>query len=164
MLLSENMTDLLNKQLAKEQENHFKYMAMASLSSKHNLVGFEKFFKSQAQGEREHYDKIYDYLSDKNANIKILSVNGTTYTGSDCLKDMKALADKFYEIEISTTKAFYDIYAEAQDEGDFGTAQFLFRYLIEEQVEEEALALNIKSEVGRCLDTGDLNAMDMRLR
>lgn len=164
MLLSSNMTGLLNKQLAKEQENHFKYMAMASLSSKHNLVGFEKFFLEQAKGEREHYDKIYKYMSDKNANIKILTANGTTYTGSECLKDMKALAEKFYETEISTTKALYDIYADAHDEGDFSTAQFLFQYLIEEQVEEEALALNFKAEVERCVDTVGLNLMDMRLR
>ncbi len=165
MLLSKKVTDLLNKQLVHEGKNHLKYMAMASYFSKCNLVGFEKFFKEQAKGEREHYDKIYDYMSDKNANIQIDTINGATVgDSSDCLAMCKSIAKQFYEIETSTTKALYDICDNARAESDYGTHQFLYQFLIPEQVEEEALALNIKAEIDRCVNTGDLNVMDNRLR
>lgn len=165
MLLSRNITELLNKQMTHEGENHLKYMAMASLCSKHNLVGFEKMFKGQANGERTHYDKVYSYMSDKNAQIEVGTLNSVNYkpTG-DCLADMQALAQKFYDLEVSTTKALYVIYQEALDEGDFGTTSFLSDHLIPEQVEEEAMALNIKSELSRCENYGDVNNMDARLK
>lgn len=165
MLLSKKVTDLLNKQLVHEGKNHLKYMAIASYFSKCNLVGFEKLFKEQAKGEREHYDKIYDYLSDKNASISIDTIAGASVGDStDCLSMSKSIAKQFYDIEIGTTKALYDIYNAAESENDYGTCQFLYSFLIPEQIEEEALALNIKAEIDRCVNTGDLNVMDNRLR
>jgi len=165
MLLSKNITELLNKQLTHEGKNHLKYVAMASYFSKFNLVGFEKMFKAQAAGERDHYDRIYNYLSDKNAEIIADTIAGATMgSGGDLLTTCKSVAKQFYDIEIGTTKSIYEIYDAACVEKDFSTTQFLLSFLIPEQVEEEALALNIKAEVERCVTTGDLNVMDNRLR
>lgn len=165
MLLSKTITDLLNKQLVHEGKNHLKYIAMAAYFSEMNLTGFEKLFIDQAQGEQEHYAKIYKYLSDKNAKITADTLPGAEFSaGADVLSTCKSIVKQFYEVEISTTHALYNIYDKAQTEKDFGTCQFLFDFLIPEQVEEESLALNVKAELDRCVTTGDLNNTDHRLK
>jgi ferritin len=164
MLLSKTITDFLNKQLVHEGKNHLKYMAMSAYFSESNLTGFEKLFLDQAKGERDHYDRIYKYMSDKNAKITIDSIPGADFSGGDMLTTCKNVAKQFYDVEIGTTQKLYEIYDKAQSEKDFGTCRFLFDFLIPEQVEEEALALNIKAEIDRCSTTGDLNNMDARLK
>lgn len=164
MLLSKPITELLNKQLQHEGNNQLKYNTIRAYFEKYNLNGFAALFKSQSNGEREHYDKIYDYLADKNAEIDILGLAGLNINpGKDILTTCKAMAEQFYKIEIATTQAINNIVKAARSECDYTTEQWLFSFLMPEQIEEEKLALNIKAEIDRCVNTGDLNNMDARL-
>lgn len=144
MLLSPAMVGMLNAQIAHEMHNETKYRSVVTYFEDLNLHGWSKFFAAQAAGEYDHRQKIIDYLHEKNAHPVYLPVPQVDLF----FPDLKALADFYYNTEISTTKLLYQIASAAQSEGDFGTSEWI-RDLILEQIEEEGIALDIKAKIDR---------------
>jgi len=143
MLLSKTITDMLNAQINHEQTNDFKYKNVQAYFEDRNLNGFAKYFKDQAEGEHTHREKIIEYMSDKNAKINI-SIDAFTSTE---FQDVPTILDFYYNTEIGTTQKLYAIVKQAKAEGDEGTVQWLYSFLISEQVEEEKSALDLKAEI-----------------
>jgi ferritin len=139
------MVAILNKQVAHEMTNETKYRSVATWFEDQNLHGWAKFFKTQAEGEYGHREKVIDFMHDKNAHVTYLPIPQVDLL----FADMTALADFYYSTEITTTQMLYRVAEAALAEGDFSTFQWVNSYLIPEQVEEEGLALDMKSRVAR---------------
>lgn len=64
-MLSQSLTDALNKQMNEEFQAAHAYMAMAAYCAKESYDGFANFYEQQAEEERFHGTKIYNYLNDR---------------------------------------------------------------------------------------------------
>lgn len=141
MLLSEKVRTMLCDQIAHENANEVKYRQMETFFEMLQLHGFSGLFAIQAKGEHGHRQKIIDYLNEKNAKIDYSPVAGFT----ESLNSIREIVDQFYAVELETTQKLYDIAKMAQEENDFGTVAWLYSFLIPEQNEEEALALDVQA-------------------
>lgn len=159
MFLSEKIRSMLCEQVTHEATNEVKYRAIETYFELLQLHGFSGLFAKQAKGEHEHRQKIIDYLNLKNAKIDYSPV-----PSPDVVSSAKDAVDKFYAIEIETTKKLYAICKSAQDEGDMSTVSWLYDHLIPEQNEEEALALDLKAQVLRIAgEDGQLYGVGLEL-
>lgn len=144
MLLSEKVRKMLCEQVTHEARNEARYRVMESYFEAMQLHGFSGLFAEQAKGEFDHRADIIKYLNLKNAKIdyEVIPV-------PEAVSSVKDAVDKFYAVEIETTKKLYAIAKVAQEEGDLGTVAWLYGFLIPEQNEEEALALDVKAQILR---------------
>ncbi|SDB94764.1 ferritin [Shouchella lonarensis] len=133
-MLSEKITEALNKQMNLEFQAAHEYMAMAAHCHDLNYDGFADFFIQQAKEERFHGMKIYTFLNDRGRKA-IFGAIEAPKTGFDTVLDTfeAALAQ-----EKEVTRQYYDLYDLVREERDYQTMSFL-NWFLDEQVEEESM-------------------------
>ncbi|WP_243292209.1 ferritin [Bacillus sp. FJAT-47783] len=135
---SQNLVEGLVKQMNFEFESANVYLAMAAYCQAENWDGFANFFLVQAEEERFHGMKIFNYLNDIGERAFI--------TGHDSPEnEFESIVDCFeaaFDHEKAVTKRIYALSDLALDERDHGTIHFL-KWYIDEQIEEEAMFDNI---------------------
>lgn len=133
-MLSEELLQGLNEQMNFEFFSAHAYMAMAAYCSSESLDGFAHFFLVQAEEERFHAMKFYNFINALGLRATITgfdSPNNEFASVLDCFE--KALA---HEKEV--TKRIYRLSDIAWDEREHATINFL-KWFIDEQVEEESM-------------------------
>ncbi|RLF93209.1 ferritin, partial [Thermococci archaeon] len=73
-MLSEKMVNALNEQINKEIYSAYLYMSMSAYSTYIGLKGFANWFMVQYQEEMAHAMKIYDYVNDQGAQVKLMAI------------------------------------------------------------------------------------------
>ena len=124
--------DLLNGQIKMEAHASATYLAMASWCEQNGFFASAKFFFKQAEEEREHMMKIFNFLVDTGGNPISPEVTGINH-------DYSSIVDVFestLEHEVKVTKSIHNIVKKAREIGDFATERFL-DWFVMEQVEEE---------------------------
>lgn len=132
-MLSDNLLKELNKQLNFEFYSSNVYLAMAAYCSAESLDGFANFFIVQAEEERFHAMKIYNFI---NALGKRATITGFDSPNNE----YKSVLDAFEQglgHEKEVTRRFYHLSDMAMNEREHATINFL-KWFIDEQVEEEA--------------------------
>lgn len=132
-MISTTLAQALNKQVNNEFDAAQAYLAMAAYCEHENYSGFAHFYLQQAEEERFHAMKIYDYLNDRGIQVKI---SGST----DPKTEFNSILDTFETAlvqEKAVTKNFYDLMDLAWTEKEHATISFL-NWFLDEQVEEEA--------------------------
>lgn len=140
-MVSQKLIKALNDQFNYELLSAHYYVAMASYCSDQDLDGFANFFKAQAEEERFHAMKFYDYITEVDGRILVTDIKTPQ-------NNFKSVTDVFKEAldhEQSVTKRVYGIMDIAQDEKEHATQNFL-NWFVAEQVEEEA---NMKAIIKR---------------
>lgn len=132
-MISEKLANLLNDQVNNEFDAAQAYVAMAAYCEHHSYSGFANFYLAQAEEERYHAMKLYDYLNDRGIQVKITATS-TPKVDFDSVLDTFKVALKQ---EKGVTQNFYDLSDLAWEEREHATISFLNWYL-DEQVEEEA--------------------------
>ncbi|MFD2673456.1 ferritin [Marinicrinis sediminis] len=133
-MLSDKLLAELNQQMNFEFLSSHLYLAMGAYCQHESLDGFANFFIVQAEEERFHAMKIFDFINTlgKRAEVTGFESPNNTYTSVlDCF-------EKAYEHEKMVTKRIYDLSDLAWNEREHATINFL-KWFIDEQVEEEAL-------------------------
>lgn len=141
-MISENMAKRLNEQMNVEFFAAYKYLAMSAYFEARNLKGFASWFAVQGQEERLHAMKLYRYLLDQDANIKLMAIKEPPQEFSSPLDAFK----RALESEQFVSKCINDLVSFAKEEKDNATEIFL-QWFINEQVEEEALMRDILAQV-----------------
>lgn len=136
MFISEEMKNLLQQQIAHENENANLYFKIGSVIKNMGLDILGDFFYSQADGECGHKKIVMDYLTDRNANFDMLGVQPQLYS----FNGLVDLGEKYLAREQSTTEKIKAIVELAFNEDDHITREYFMRTLISEQREEEGLA------------------------
>jgi ferritin len=131
-MLTKEVVKLLNDQINKEFYSSYLYLDMSIYYDSKNLNGFTNWFKVQAQEERDHALLFITYLQNNNEDIKLTGIAGPDKPYADLKEPLAAALDH----ERFITASIYDIYAEAANQKDFRTQQFL-NWFITEQGEEE---------------------------
>ena len=109
------------------------YMAMAAYCSAESYDGFANFFLVQAEEERFHAMKIYNFINDRGERV---IVDGIPEPNNEFESVLDAF-QKGLEHERVVTKRFYHLSDLAWEEREHATIAFL-KWFIDEQVEEEA--------------------------
>lgn len=158
-MLSKRLVDLINKQINYEFFSEHVYLAMAAYCADEDLDGFANFFKVQAEEERFHAMKFFDFVVDMNERVKISSL-------PEPRNDYNSLLDAFkaaLEHEKSNTRNIYGIADAATDERNHAAISFL-KWFIDEQVEEETLINSLIKKLERIgNDSAALYILDTEL-
>lgn len=132
-MVSDKLVKALNDQMNFEFESANVYMTMAAYCAAESLDGFANFFLVQAEEERFHAMKFFDFINDIGHRAIIKGME-------DPSNDYKSVLEAF-EIGLAheklVTKRIYDLADIALNEREHATMSFL-KWFIEEQVEEEA--------------------------
>ncbi len=143
-MVSQKLIKALNDQFNYELLSAHYYLAMASYCSDQDLDGFASFFKVQAEEERFHAMKFYNYITEVDGRILVTDIKNPQ-------NNFKSVTDVFkdaLEHEQSVTKRIYAIMDIAQDEKEHATQNFL-NWFVGEQVEEEATMKGIIKRLER---------------
>ncbi|WP_066172180.1 ferritin [Bacillus marinisedimentorum] len=153
-MLSDKLLDALNEQMNYEFHSANLYMAMAAYLKAENLDGFANFFLVQAEEERFHAMKFFNFINDLGKKAVITGHGDPNNEFSSVLEVFEA----GYAHEQEVTKRIYDLSDMGWDEREHATINFL-KWFIDEQVEEEATFDTIIQKLKRI--EGDSNAFYM---
>ncbi len=143
-MIPERLRSKLNEQIKHEFYSAHYYLAMAAYCKGEALDGFANFFVVQADEERFHAMKFFNFIDELGEVPEITGFE-------DPKTDFKSLEEVFelaLEHEQLVTKLIYDIMAVAQEEKHYPTISFL-QWFVDEQVEEEATMDDLLTKVKR---------------
>jgi len=136
------MEQAINEQINKELYSSYLYLSMAAYFEGKNLPGFATWMRVQADEEREHGMKFFEYLVDRGGNVELKPIAGPA-------TDWKTSLDAFKQVqehEAFVTASINALYEQALKEKDYPT-QVLLQWFITEQVEEEKNAAEIVQQI-----------------
>ena len=137
-MLSKKVEKALNDHLNMEYSSAYVYQAMAAYFSDINFSGFAAWMDNQAEEERTHARKIYDYILERGGKVALSEIRAPK---SQYKSALEAFEDSLKH-EKAVTKSIEKLYVLAKDEKDFGTEVFL-QWFITEQIEEESTVESI---------------------
>ncbi len=137
-MVSEKMSEALNRQLNAELYSAYLYLAMAAFFYDRGLNGFANWMMVQNQEETLHAMKFFNYLKDRGGRIKLTAIEQPPGEWSSPLEVFEATLKH----EEKVTGLIHQLVDLAQAERDHATNAFL-QWFVTEQVEEEASANDI---------------------
>ncbi len=141
-MISKKIADLLNDQITDEQYAAQYYLSMSAWFSAQDLDGIANYFRVQSKEELMHADKMFDYLNDVGAEIRMGTIQQPPYQFENATDIfLRALSH-----EKLVTRGIFNILKNANDESDFATVSFL-QWFVTEQVEEEANASQLVTKI-----------------
>jgi ferritin len=132
-MISKKLENALNKQFNQELYNSNLYLSMSAYFAEQSLKGFASWMKGQAEEERLHAEKFFNYMIDRNLKVKLSQIAAPPVTWASPLAAIKA----GLEAEQTNTGRLNDLMDLAIKERDHAT-QSLMQWFVDEQVEEEA--------------------------
>jgi len=131
-MLDARMVAGLNRQFQLELFSSHLYLAMSAWSEAQNLPGFARWLRIQADEERAHAMKIYDYLLDQGVQPVVPAVEAPPASYPSIQDVFRGVV----EHEKKITAALHELQGLAFELKDYAT-QALLSWFIQEQVEEE---------------------------
>jgi ferritin len=141
-MLSKTMLDALNDQINAEYYSSYLYLSMAAWAESANLKGFANWFRVQSLEEMVHVMKFFQYVLDRDGQVKLAPIGGpATQWDSPLAAFEAALAH-----ERHITGRINNLAGLAIKENDHAT-HTLLEWFLNEQVEEEATAKLIVAQL-----------------
>jgi len=137
-MISKEMTDAVNKQIAKEFYSAYLYLSMASYFEVETYPGFANWMRVQAQEESCHAMIFFNYISAQGQRAILGEIDAPLAKFTDPLDIFK----KTLAHEKIVTASIYNLVEIAISEKDYATQKFL-DWFVTEQVEEESNANTI---------------------
>lgn len=141
-MLSTKIQEAINEQLNQELYSSYLYLAMAAHFDAENLSGFAHWMKVQAEEERSHAMKLYDFIYDRDGTVTLKAINQPP-------AKFKKPIDVFKQVlehEQKIAKLINKLYELALKDKDYST-QVMLQWFINEQVEEEKNDTDIISQL-----------------
>lgn len=132
-MLSQELIKGLNEQMNYEFYSAHVYLATAAYCSNESLDGFANFFLAQAEEERFHAMKFYQFIIDMGVRAEVDSMAKPNNEFTSVLDAF----ERSLQHEKEVTRRIYKLADLAMDEREHATMNFL-NWFIEEQVEEQA--------------------------
>ncbi len=148
-MLSEKLLAKLNEQITHEFYSAHYYLAMAAYFKKEDLDGFANFFLVQAEEERFHAMKFFNFIIDQGEEAVITGFKNPR-------RDFKSAEEIFnlaLEHEQLVSSLINDLMAVAQEEKHYASISFL-QWFVDEQVEEEATMGKLLNQIKRVGEQG----------
>ena len=148
-MMGKAMQDAMNEQINKELFSSYLYLSMAAYFEDKNLPGFANWMRVQAEEEREHAMKFFDFIIDTGGRVTLRGIDAPKTDWSSSLE----VAQEVAAHEAKVTASIYALYELAQQEKDY-PAQVMLQWFINEQVEEEKNAGEIVATLKLIEDRG----------
>ncbi len=148
-MLSEKLLSKLNEQITHEFYSAHYYLAMAAYFAGEDLDGFANFFIVQAEEERSHAMKFFNFINDQGEGVVITGFK-------DPRRDFQSTEEVFtlaLEHEKLVSGLINELMTIAQEDRHYPSISFL-QWFIDEQVEEEASMGKLLSKVKRVGEKG----------
>lgn len=143
-MLSERLEKELNLQVKYELFSAHYYLAMAAYCESQDLAGFGNFFKVQAEEEKFHAMKFFDFINEMDGRVKMMGLEEPE-------NDYESLSNVFssaLEHEKFVTGRIYKLMDIAVEEREHATISLL-KWFVDEQIEEEKNMKNILTKLQR---------------
>ncbi len=158
-MLSEKMTEALNKQLNAELYSAYLYQAMSAYADTLSLEGFASWLAIQAQEEMFHAKKFYDFILQRGGEVLMARIDAPPAKWDS----PEAIFADTLAHERKVTAMINDLVDLAEQEKDKAGQAFL-QWFITEQVEEEDTADRILQQIRLMGDAkGGLFMLDREL-
>jgi len=131
-MIDKKIVTLINEQINKEFYSAYLYLDMANFYAHKGLMGYENWFKVQAQEEMAHAMLFRQYLLNNGYAIESPAIGDPTKK----YEDNKAPLLEALKHEQYVTASINAIYDQAMQHKDYRTLQFL-DWFVKEQGEEE---------------------------
>ncbi len=141
-MIGKAMQEAMNEQINKEFFSSYLYLSMAAYFEDKNLTGFAHWMRLQADEEREHAMKFYNYILDAGGRVYLKAIDAPETDWKSNLH----VAEQVAEHEAKVTASIHDLYALALEEKDYA-AQVMLHWFISEQVEEEKNAAELVAKL-----------------
>lgn len=141
-MIGKSMQEAMNEQINKEFFSSYLYLSMAAYFEDRNLTGFAHWMRLQAEEEREHAMKFYDFILDAGGHVVLKAIDGPETDWKSNLD----VAEQVAAHEAKVTKSITDLYELALKEKDYA-AQVMLQWFISEQVEEEKNAQELVAKL-----------------
>lgn len=136
--LSTTLSEALNIQMTKEAHASQIYLAYGSWAASQGFGGISNFLFRHAQEERNHMMKILEYILKRCADVHVAVIPAPPANPAT----IHSCFEKVFEHEVDNTKGIYKLVKMSFEEEDWATWSFM-QWFVNEQVEEETLALNL---------------------
>ncbi|MBS1266746.1 MAG: hypothetical protein MAG795_00715 [Candidatus Woesearchaeota archaeon] len=133
--MNKKVLEELNNQINEELASAYIYLSMSAYFESLSLSGFGHWMRKQADEEIEHAMKIFSYINERGARVKLAEIKKPNFKWDNPLETMKAA----YNHELHISKRINFLVDLAREQKDHATENFL-QWFVEEQVEEEASA------------------------
>ncbi len=137
-MIKQKVLDALNKQLNLELYSSYLYLSMAAHFESVNLSGFATWVRNQSAEEYQHAMKIFDFIHQVNGTVELAKIDTPKKSWSSPME----LFQDIYDHEKSVTSSIYELVDISASQRDHAATTFL-QWFVNEQVEEEATALNV---------------------
>src|SRR5215216_2472199 len=140
--IGKSMQDAINEQINKEFFSSYLYLSMAAFFEDKNLMGFAHWMRLQADEEREHAMKFYNFILDAGGRVLLEAIEAPATEWKSNLE----VAEQVAEHEAKVTVSIHKLYELALKEKDYA-AQVMLQWFISEQVEEEKNAAELVAKL-----------------
>ena len=137
-MIGKTMQDAMNEQINKEFFSSYLYLSMAAYFEDKNLTGFGHWMRLQADEEREHAMKFYEFIIERGGQVVLKAIEAPATQWNSNLELFREVATH----EAKVTASINALYELALAEKDY-PAQVMLQWFINEQVEEEKNAAEI---------------------
>ena len=141
-MIGKAMQDAMNEQINKELYSSYLYLSMAAYFEDKNLMGFAHWMRLQAEEEREHAMKFYNFILDRGGRVQLKAIDAPETEWKSNLQ----IAEQVAEHEGKVTASINNLYEIALKEKDY-PAQVMLQWFISEQVEEEKNAQELVAKL-----------------
>ena len=159
MLISDAMTEAMNRQIGNEFQTSMQYTAIAAWFASETLPELANKFTLQAQEERDHAAKFVDYIVDAGGTVKIPAIPAPEHTFASAEAAVQVALDS----ELEVTRQINELVDLAIKESDHQAQTFL-QWFVNEQREEVALMDTLHKMLKRAGESGLLFVEDYLAR
>ncbi len=149
MSWNDDLEKAFNEQITAEFASSHEYLAMAAWLEEHGLPGMAHWMRMQAEEERAHGMKLYQFVLDRDGSVSLGAITAPdTQFGSPLDVFERGLSN-----ERAITAKINDLYGLVTDTRDFASLPLL-DWFVNEQVEEEATMQQIVDDLRLAGDQG----------
>lgn len=141
-LISQELNDLMNKQIVEELQSAYIYLGMAAWATEKGLKGLAHFMKTHAEKEEyKHAMKFAHYIQETGGKVKF----GALEIASSDYENTEELLKTAIKHEEHITNKIKDLMDLAQAKNEYYTYDLL-NWFIQEQIEEENLFTDLYND------------------
>ncbi|MBV9304173.1 MAG: ferritin [Acidobacteriaceae bacterium] len=149
-MLSKAVQDAINEQIKNELYSAHQYLSMSAYCESATLPGFAHWMRAQAQEEREHAMKFYDFLLNRNGRVVLQAIEQPVVDFGSPVE----IFEQALEQEQKVTAQINELYGLMTRENDYASQVFL-QWFLTEQVEEEKNVRDVLETLKMIGDEGE---------
>jgi ferritin len=137
-MIGDRVEAALNEQITQEFYASQSYLSMSAHFETTGFAGFARWMRIQADEERTHALRIFDFVNDRDGRVTLGTINAPPSNFASPLEVFEAALA--HERKVSAMIG--ELYRLSMEEADYPT-QVMLQWFVNEQVDEEKVASDI---------------------